>query len=249
MFKEYYKKLLEQLAVDYNCEPSDFRSAENIITIPAWNDGRRNYSPDIFFQMATCGVNTVIMADECLHEFLHEWSKAVEGHHLFEYESLLLLGEELKRYGYQLDPTHHMFLPCREVRVEERFRVEWLYDNEISRFYGDTRFPNAIAYPEPCPIRPDRIVVIAYDGDNIMGMAGCSEDAPHWQQIGVDVLPEYRSKEVGSYLVTLLKNKVTEMGDIPFYGTGAANVHSQNIAIKSGFKPVWVETEVTKIEE
>ena len=52
MFKEFYEKLLEQLAVDYNCEPSDFRSAENIITIPAWNDGRRSYSPDIFFQMA-----------------------------------------------------------------------------------------------------------------------------------------------------------------------------------------------------
>jgi len=36
---------------------------------------------------------------------------------------------------------------------------------------------------------------------------------------------------------------------IPFYGTGAANVHSQNIAIKSGFKPAWVETEATKIGE
>lgn len=249
MFKEYYEKLLEQVAVDYNCEPSDFRSAENIITIPAWNDGRRSYSPDIFFQMATCGVNTVIMADECLHEFLHKWSKDVEGHHLFEYESLSSLDEELKRHGYRLDPTHHMFLPCCEVRIEERFRVEWLYDSEIGRFYGDTRFPNAIAYPESCPVRPDRIVVIACDGDDIMGMAGCSEDAPHWQQIGIDVLPEYRSKGVGSYLVTLLKNKVIEMGDIPFYGTGAANVHSQNIAIKSGFKPAWVETEATKIGE
>ena len=92
-------------------------------------------------------------------------------------------------------------------------------------------------------------MVIACDGDDIMGMAGCSEDAPHWQQIGIDVLPEYRSKGVGSYLVTLLKNKVIEMGDIPFYGTGAANVHSQIIAIKSGFKPAWVETEATKIGE
>ena len=80
-----------------------------------------------------------------------------------------------------------------------------------------------------------------------MGMAGCSEDAPHWQQIGIDVLPEYRSKGVGSYLVNLLKNKIIEMGDIPFYGTGAANIHSQNIAVKCGFKPAWVETEAEKI--
>ena len=248
MFIEYYEKLLNQLAVDLNCAPSDFLVEKNIITIPAWNEGRRNYSPDIFLQMATCGVNTVIMADECLHEFLREWIKDVEGHHLFEFESLPALNEELKRYGYQLNPTHHMFLPCRESREEERFRVKWLYDSEITPFYGDPRFPNAIAYPKPCQVRPDRIGVIAYDGDTIMGMAGCSEDAPHWQQIGIDVLTEYRSKGVGSYLVTLLKNKIIEMGDIPFYGTGAANIHSQNIAVKSGFKSAWVETEATKIE-
>lgn len=247
MFREYYEKLQEQLAVDFNCTPSDFRMEENIITISERNDGRRNYSPDLFLQMATCGVNAVIMADECLHKFLREWIKDVEGHHLFEFENLPRLNEELKKYGYQMNPTHHMFLPCMEVRIEERFRVKWLYGNEICPFHGDSRFQNAIAYPKPCPERPDRIIVIAYDGDTIMGMAGCSEDAPHWQQIGIDVLPEYRSKGVGSNLVTLLKNKIIEMGDVPFYGTGAANIHSQNIAIKSGFKPAWVETEATKI--
>ena len=123
------------------------------------------------------------------------------------------------------------------------------YDEEINRFYGDKRFLNAIAFPEPCPVRPDRIAVVATSGDTIMGMAGCSEDAPHWQQIGIDVLPEYRSRGIGSYLVTLLKNKIIEMGDVPFYGTAAANVQSQNIAVNSGFRPAWVETEAVKIDE
>ncbi len=248
MFKDYYKKLLKQLAVEFNCSPSDFLAKENVITMPALHEGRRIYSSGKpFLQMATCGVNTVIMADECLHEFLREWMKDTEGHHLFEFK-MPDLNEELKKYGYKMNPTHHMFLPCCKVRTEERFRVEWLYDSEINPFYGDARFPNAIAYPEACPVRPDRIVVITYDGDNIMGMAGCSEDAPHWQQIGIDVMPEYRSKGIGAYLVTLLKNKIIEMGDVPFYGTGAVNVHSQNIAINSGFKPAWVETEATKIK-
>ena len=248
MFKEYFEKLLQQLAVDYNCKPSDFKAKGNVITVPAWNEGRRNYSPDIFFQMSTCGKNTVIMADERLHDFLREWMKEDDGHHLFEFENLPRLNEELKKYGYQVNPTHHMLLPCREVRTEERFKVKWLYDDEIKQFYGDPRFKHAISYPEICPVRPDRIVVIALDGDNIMGMAGCSEDAPHWQQIGIDVLPEYRSKGVGSYLVTLLKNKIIEIGDVPFYGHGAANIFSENIAINCGFKPAWVETEAEKIE-
>ena len=248
MFKGYYEKLLVQLSIDLNSTPSDFSAKENIITVSALNEGRRSYSPGKpFLEMATCGKNTVIMADECLHEFLHDMVKDVEGHRLFEFNNLTKLNEELKKYGYQMNPTHHMLLPSRDIREEERFQVKWFFDDEISIFYGDSRFPNAIAYPEPCPVRPDRIAVIALDGDTIMGMAGCSEDAPHWQQIGIDVLPEYRSRGIGSYLVTLLKNKIIEMGDVPFYGTAAANIHSQNIAMKSGFKPAWVETEAKKI--
>lgn len=249
MFKEYYEKLLQQLSIDFNCTPTELQAKENVITVSKLNEGKRSYNPDKpFLEMVTLGKNTVIMADECLHDFLHSFIKDVEGHSLFELGSLSVLNQELKQYGYQMAPTHHMFLPCRNVEVEKRFQVKWLYDNEINSFYGNPLFPNAIAFPTPCPVRPDRIVSIAVDGENIMGMAGCSEDAPHWQQIGIDVLPEYRSKGIGSYLVTLLKNKIIEMGDIPFYGTAAANVQSQNIAINSGFKPAWVETEAIKIK-
>ncbi|WP_022761079.1 GNAT family N-acetyltransferase [Butyrivibrio sp. AD3002] len=248
MFKEYYEKLLERISIDFNCTPADLREKKIIITKPALNEGRRSYSPGMpFLEMATLGDSTVIMADECLQDFLKELIKDKEAHRLFEFDNLLKLNEELKPYGYQMNHTHHMFLPCCDIKVEERFRVKWLYNSEISQFYGDSRFPNAIAYPEPCPVRPDRIAVIALDGDNIMGMAGCSEDAPHWQQIGIDVLPEYRSRGIGSYLVTLLKNKIIEMGDVPFYGTATANIQSQNVAIKSGFRHAWVETEAMKV--
>lgn len=248
MFKEYYEKLLEQLAIDFNSTPAALQAKDIIITSSALNDGRRSYSPGKpFLQMATLGSTTIIMADECLHKFLHGMIEDEDGHYLFEFDKLLRLNEELKQYGYQMNPTHHMFLPSCNVIEEGHFKVEWFHDSEISQFYGDTRFPNAIAYPTPCPVRPDRIVVIALDGDTIMGMAGCSEDAPHWHQIGIDVLPEYRSRGIGSYLVTLLKNRIIDMGDTPFYGTAAANIQSQNIAIKSGFKPAWVETEAVKI--
>ena len=250
MFKGYYEKLLLQLSADLNCTPADLQAKENIITVSALNGGRRSYSPgQPFLQMATLGGNTVIMADTCLHDFLHAFVRDVEGHRLFELQNLIKMNEELRKYGYQMNPTHHMFLPCRSVRPEERFPVMWLSENEIGQFYGDKRFPNAIAYPEPCPVRPDRMAVVAVSGDAVMGMAGCSEDAPHWQQIGIDVLPEYRSEGIGSYLVSLLKNRIMEMGDVPFYGTAAANIRSQRIALGSGFCPAWVETEAVKTEK
>lgn len=41
-FKEYYEKLLEQLSIDYNCNPADLQANENIITISALNERRRS---------------------------------------------------------------------------------------------------------------------------------------------------------------------------------------------------------------
>ena len=244
MYKEYFERLLRQLSLDDNCTPEDLRAKENRITVPALKEGRRSYSPGMpFLQMVTLGGNTVMMADERLHGFLRHMIGDTEGHRLFEIGSLMKLNEELNKYGYRMNPTHHMFLPARRTEPTGCLQVKWFFDDEIRPFYGDPRFPNAIAYPEPCPVRPDRIVVAAVEGEKILGMAGCSEDAPHWQQIGIDVLPEYRSRGIGTYLVTLLTNRIMEMGDVPFYGTAAANIQSQNIAYNSGFRPAWVETE------
>lgn len=117
----------------------------------------------------------------------------------------------------------------------------WLTQEELLPFYGNPSFPNAIC-PEYTPDRPDVLAVCAYHGTQLMGMAGCSEDMAGWLQIGIDVLPEYRSKGLGTYLVTLLRNRILqELHAIPFYGTSIANYHSWNIAIRSGFRPAWLE--------
>ena len=244
----YFEKLRELLSHEYNCSPDAFLQSNNVLTISALKEGRRQYSPEkYFFHMASLGGNTVVTADERLQSFLADYIKKVEGHWIFEIPNLRPIEEELQKYGYTLTQTHHMFLPHKQTEISQSYPVKWFYDSEIHRFYGDERFPNAIC-PYFHPERPDRIVVCAYDGDEIMGMAGCSEDAPSWQQIGIDVIPKYRSLGVGTYLVTLLKNEITQRGDIPFYGTAIANYHSYNIAINSGFKPAWIEIGAEKKE-
>lgn len=242
-------KLKILLSKDFNCAPDDFDKTENILTPSALNDGRRKYSAEkYFFNMATLGGNAVITADERLFPFLREYIKDKNGFWLFEQPHITVMEKELNKYGYSLYHSHHLYLPSREVQPLKDFPVKWFCGyEEIKEFYGDTRFPNALC-DRYKPETPDTMAVCALDEENgeIMGMAGCSEDAPGWQQIGIDVLPKYRSRGVGAYLVTLLKNKIEETGDIPFYGTGIANFKSMNIAVSSGFKPTWVEIHARK---
>ena len=241
--------LYRLLALEYHCRPCDFEREENVLTVSALQEGGRRYSREpYFFHMVTTGGNAVVTADEQLHPFLRGFIREKRGHWLFEFPNLLPMESELNRFGHTLTQSYHMFLPHHDVCIESDCPVRWFYGEEIQPFYGDARFPNAIA-PAFCPERPDTIVVCAYDGDEIMGMAGCSEDAPGWQQIGIDVMPAYRGRGIGSYLVSLLKNEILRRGDIPFYGTSLSNYHSWNVALNCGFRPAWVEIGAKKCRE
>ncbi len=248
MYNETLKKLGALLALEYNCAADDFFKADNILTKAALKDGSRNFSDKApFLSIVTLGKNTVITADEVLHPFLQGLMDRIKGHWLFNIEGLSAIHTELANYGYELAATHHLCLPYRDVQPQKDYPVKWYNDREIDVFYGDPRFKNALC-EKYLPNRPDRIAVTALDGNRIMGMAGCSEDAPGWLQIGVDVCEEYRGRGVGTYLTTLLKNEILKRGMIPFYGSVMSNLGSQKIAINSGFKLSWVETYAVRRE-
>ena len=238
----------EQLAIEYNCSINDFSSSNNIITVSKNNANKRHYTDGIpFFQMVTFGDNAVITADECIHEWLKEYISNKTGHWLFEHNNLIKIDEKLKEHNKKLWQTHHMFLSYKEITPKEySLRIEWYENEAIHQFYDTKIFPNALCEKHN-PKRPDVLAVAAYDGDKIIGMAGCSADTPLLWQIGVDINKNYRGRGIGTYLVTLLKNEVEKRGRIPFYGTSLSNLHSWGIALNSGFYPAWVEIET--IEE
>lgn len=242
-FSSELKKLL---ALEYNCSVDAVCGAENIVTVSTGRRGRK-YDGDggCFFSMATTGGGCLISADERLMPFLREFVKGCEGHALFGEGKLAVLERELDRFGYKLHElgAHHMFLPKYSVEPAQKFPIRRFELSEFKRFYGDRRFSNALC-GEYDPERPDVAALAAMDGENIMGLAGASRDfmgTPNWLQIGIDVLPEYRGRGVGTFLVNELAKLILESGDIPFYGTAPANIYSQNIAINCGFRPAWVE--------
>ena len=240
----------KQLAIEYNCSVDDFSSAKNIITVSKNNAGRRHYiNGTFFFQMATFGDNAVITADECMHEWLEEYTENKTGHWLFEHNNLVAIDEKLKEHNKKLSQTHHMFLSHKEITPKDiHLKTKWFENEAIHQFYETKMFPNALCKKYD-PKRPDVLAVAAYDGDKIAGMAGCSADTPLLWQIGIDVNENYRGKGIGTYLVTLLKKETEKRGNVPFYGTSLSNLHSWGIALNSGFYPAWIEIATIEEEE
>ena len=72
-------------------------------------------------------------------------------------------------------------------------------------------------------------------------MAGASSDSSSMWQIGINVLPEARGRQIATMLVSLLKNEVLSLGKLPYYGTAMSHIISQRVAIKSRFLPAWSE--------
>ena len=247
---EIFYEMKKQLTYEFNCATDDFSKEENTITTPILHEKRRKFSEESFFiQMATFGKGTVISADESFHPWLHEWVKEKKGIWLFEQHNFFELETEIRKYGYKMALTHHMFLPTPElVKFDTDLNIKWLEQEEIMEYYGREEFPNAIC-DRFRPDRPDVLAVVALDGEKIMGMAGCSADTPKLWQIGIDVDPAYRGKGIAKTLVTLLRNETFRRGAIPYYGTGLSNLGSWRTALASGFIPAWIEVESRKNTE
>ena len=86
------------------------------------------------------------------------------------------------------------------------------------------------------------------DGE-ILGMAGASADSDVMWQIGIDVMPESKGRNLGPFITILLKREILKRGKIPYYGTVESHIQSQKVAVKSGFVPYWAEINSAPLPE
>ncbi|MDD7483336.1 MAG: GNAT family N-acetyltransferase, partial [Clostridia bacterium] len=92
----------------------------------------------------------------------------------------------------------------------------------------------------------DKLAVGAYDGEKLVGLAGCSADCDTMWQIGIDVLPAYRRQGIAAALTSRLALETLQRGKVPFYCCAWSNLASLRNALKSGFVPAWVQITVKK---
>lgn len=240
-------KVKEQLAKDYNCRIEDFENNENLITDLKIIDGSRKYSSNKeILKILIINGKAVISADKCIKNWCIEKLLNFPGEWMFLYSVLRRIDKKLNEFGYEIDNTHHYYLP-KNNKLEEgnEFKLKWFEKDEILQFKGDNRFDEAFAFNSNYP---DILGVSALDRKgNILGMAGASEDSSIMWQIGVNVLPESKGSGIATVLVESLKNEILKRGKVPFYGTVESHIISQKVALKSGFYPVFAEVKIRKI--
>ena len=93
------------------------------------------------------------------------------------------------------------------------------------------------------------INIAAYDKKKLAGCLRILSDGCFFGTITeLLVLPEYRRQRIATVLTNRLAKEILQRGKVPFYCAAWSNIKSVRNAIRSGFRPGWVEMTAKKIE-
>ena len=252
------KKIIEkQFTLDCNLsEAEEIKKGEIFLAPSKKLQGARIVNKtDLFFRAISYDGKVFLMADESIYEGCKEVFKDRQAEWFFEFSNLRLVDKILESSGYEIADTHIYFLPDEDFPdIEENRPVVWYDSRKISQRKEKTQTPHALGYS---PTQPDILAVAAVRENRNheleeMGIAGASLDGLYTRQIGLDIKPEYRGTGLGTYLTTLIKQKITACAGkqgqelVPFYGTNESHSISRRVAVEAGFLPAWSEIYVKK---
>ena len=246
--QEILATAMRQSAMDCSCEEADFLREGNLIREYVMTGGeRRDLGAPQICILVSYGGNIVAA---CRKDLIPEVTAYINGtpkiHRCFETPAIYELNRILEKAGAEVFRMHTGFLPDPEAvyaaELTCAYETRILHPEDFADLYKP-EWDNAL-----CSDRKelDMLGVGAYDGDRLIGLAGCSADGKEMWQIGIDVLPAYRQKGIASVLTNKLAKAVFEAGKMPFYCAAWSNVRSYRNGIKSGFRPAWVELSARK---
>ncbi len=234
---------MQQSAIDSNCKIDDFLSTENVIAISKENPCARKYLklPHIC-NLISYGNNIVATISEEYETIVKGYISKYSLEHCFETPNMHVLNDVFQEKGFRICFMAEYFLPdvnvLRDLPCD--FECKVLTQEDFAELYTG-QWSNAL-----CEDRKelDVLGVGAYHNGELIGLAACSADCETMWQIGVDVLLEYRRKGIASALTSRLATEILHRGKIPFYCCAWSNLRSKKNALKSGFRPAWVEMTV-----
>ncbi len=231
---------MQQSAIDANCDTEDFLRSENMIVPSIVNPRARKYlSLPLDCNLISYGNNIVASINQKYRTIVSNYINRFPVEHCFETPNLHVLNDELQKEDLRICFMAEYFLPdLHELKILDcPYTTKLLHPKDFQTLYTP-EWSNAL-----CERRRelDILGAGAYDGGTLIGLAACSADCETMWQIGVDVLPAYRRQGIASALTSRLALEILERGKVPFYCAAWSNIKSVRNAIKSGFRPAWVE--------
>ena len=245
--KDILRIAMEQSAADIGCRPDDFLADNNVVVPFQLNaDAKKYYKLPIACNFVSYGNNIVAAAADDVSDIVKEYIGKFDFYHCFETPNMHWLNERLASKGYAVCFMAEYYLPnlSRLSELPCSYTLRMLKKNQFEGLYLP-KWSNAL-----CSDRKelDVLGVGAYDGNELIGLAGCSADAKEMWQIGVDVLPEYRRRGIASAITSKLAIEILARNKVPFYCSAWSNIRSVRNGIKSGFIPAWVEMTVKPVD-
>ena len=231
---------MEQSAVDSGCHRDDFIHSKNKVVLSRVSPGARRYLELPFLCDLTSYVNSIVASVSAdLADIVQRYINQYPVEHCFETPNLHVLMDLLRPFGCSICFMAEYFLPDMGALrpLDCAYEVKLLHPENFAGYYLP-EWSNAL-----CEKRKslDVLAAGAFDHGKLIGLAGCSADCDTMWQIGVDVLPGYRRQGVAAALTSRLAAEALAREKVPFYCCAWSNIKSARNAIKSGFRPAWVQ--------
>lgn len=256
--KKIYEIAMQQSAYDCCCQMEDFTRDYNVVVYSQKNENARSYIElPLPCHLVSYGSNIVASCRGDLEGLVRKYIDKYDVEHCFETPNMHVLNDALQKQRLRICFMAEYFLPDVEALCEYScgYELRLLGQKDFADLYTDS-WSNAL-----CEKRKelDVLGVGAYDGETLVGLAACSADCVNrsqsdnlsndtmWQ-IGVDVLLPYRRQGIAAALTSRLALEIMERGRVPFYCAAWSNIKSVRNAIKSGFRPAWVEMTAKPVE-
>lgn len=241
--RDILKIALQQSAFDANCDSDDFLQSNAVIVPSVQNEHARRYLQLPFpCHLISYGNNVVASIDEAYRDIVTSYLAAYAPEHCFETPNLHVLNDAFRPQGMQVCFMAEYFLPDAEKipTIDCKYEIQILEQADFAGLYLP-QWSNAL-----CKERKqlDVLGAGAYKDGRLVGLAACSADCEEMWQIGIDVLPQERRQGIASALTSRLAKEILARGKVPFYCCAWSNMRSARNAIKSGFRPAWVELTV-----
>lgn len=236
---------MNQSAIDSSCHKTDFLKQENKVVISTTHSDARKYLELPFLCDLTSYGNCIVASvSKELEGTIHEYINKYPIEHCFETPNLIVLQEKLKPYDLNICFMAEYFLPDMSLLKPQKceYTTRVLYPNDFIDLYIP-EWSNALCEKRK---KLDVLAMGAFDKDKLIGLAACSSDCDTMWQIGIDVLPSYRNKGIGASLTNNLALEIVNRSIVPFYCCAWSNIKSVKNALKSGFRPAWVQLTVKK---